>query len=75
MTKKEGIADAYAAATDSTRHLVRWTRNNARQEQRIKPDEETHLLAELDYEKEQLDLGLLARAIDHLYRDHPFPAT
>ena len=37
---------------DSTRHLVRWTRDNARQEQRLKPDHETNPSAELDCEKE-----------------------
>lgn len=51
ITKEDGAA-AYAEATDSTRHLVRVTRDNARQWQRVKPDPETHPLAELDYEKE-----------------------
>ena len=52
MITEEKNADAYRAMTDSTRHLVRWTRDNARQEQRVKPDPETNPLAELDYEKE-----------------------
>jgi hypothetical protein len=52
MLTEEQAADAYREMTDSTRHLVRWTRDNLRQERRIKPDEETHALAELDYEKE-----------------------
>jgi hypothetical protein len=43
-------ADAYREMTDSTRDLVRWTRDKARQWQRVKPDEELHPLAELDYE-------------------------
>ena len=50
--RKDDPADAYSKATDSTGRLVRWTRDNARQWQRIKPDPETHPEAELDYEKE-----------------------
>ena len=52
MITEEQVAAAYAEATDSTRHLVRWTRDNARREQRVKPDPETNPLAELDFEKE-----------------------
>jgi hypothetical protein len=52
MITEEQVATAYAEATDSTRHLVRWTRENLRQEQRVKPDAETNPLAELDFEKE-----------------------
>ena len=52
MITEEKNADAYRAMTDSTRHLVRWTRDNARQWQRIKPDPETHPEAELDFEQE-----------------------
>jgi hypothetical protein len=52
MLTEEQRADAYREMTDSTRHLVRWTRDNARQEQRVKPDPETNPLAELDFEKE-----------------------
>jgi len=48
---EEDSAAAYADATDSTRRLVRATRDSARQWQRVKPDEETHALAELDYEE------------------------
>jgi len=51
MTTEEKNADAYRAMTDSTRHLVRWTRDNPQREQRIKLDPETHPEAELDYEK------------------------
>ena len=51
MTKKEDISDLYRDATDSTRQLVWWTRESARQEQRFKPDEETNPLAAPDYEK------------------------
>jgi hypothetical protein len=50
MTRSDDIA--YAEATDSTRHLVRWTRDNTRREQRVKPDPETRPLAQLDFEKE-----------------------
>lgn len=51
----EEQAAAYAEATDSarsTRYLIRDTRENTRQEKRVKPDEELHPLAELDWEKE-----------------------
>jgi len=40
--------------TDSTRHLVRWTRDNPQRQQRVKPDPETNPLAELDFEKEPI---------------------
>lgn len=43
--------DAYREMTDSTRHLVRWTRENARREQWVKSDLKLHHLAELDCEK------------------------
>jgi hypothetical protein len=49
LTRSDDIA--YAEATDSTRHLVR-IRSNYRQQQRVKPDSETHPLAQLDFEKE-----------------------
>jgi hypothetical protein len=49
---EEQRADAYREMTDSTRHLVRGTRDNARREQRVKPDPESHPVAELDYEKD-----------------------
>jgi hypothetical protein len=52
MITEEQFAAAYADATDSTRDLVRWMRDNARREQRVKPDPETNPLAELDYEQE-----------------------
>jgi hypothetical protein len=52
MPTVEDLAEAYEAATDGCRCLVGGMHNNARHEQRVKPDEETHLLAELDYEKE-----------------------
>jgi len=38
--------------TDSTHDLVRWTRDNRQQWQRVKPDPEVNPLAELDWEKE-----------------------
>jgi hypothetical protein len=52
MLTEEQRAGAYREMTDSTRHLVRCTRADARQEQRIKPDPGTHPLAKLDFEKE-----------------------
>ena len=52
MLTEEQRAGAYREMTDSTRHLVRWTRDNVRQQQRVKPDPETHPLAMFDYEKE-----------------------
>jgi hypothetical protein len=52
MPTVEDLAEAYEAATDGCRHFVRWTRDNARQWQRIKPDAETHPEAELDFEQE-----------------------
>ena len=51
MFREEDVADACREMTDSTRHLVGWTRNNARQEQRVKPDVETNPLAEVDQEE------------------------
>jgi hypothetical protein len=51
MLTEEQRADAYREVTDSTRHLVRLTRNNARQEQRLKPDLEDNRLAEVDREE------------------------
>jgi hypothetical protein len=50
--RDENSADDYADSTDSSGRSVRWTRHIVRHERRVKPDEETHLLAELDYEKE-----------------------
>jgi hypothetical protein len=52
MLTEEQRADAYREMTDGTRHLVRVTRDNARQWQRVKPDSEVHPLARLDCEKE-----------------------
>ena len=52
MRTEEQRADAYREMTDSTRHLVRWTRDNVPQERRVKPDPETHPEAELDFEQE-----------------------
>jgi hypothetical protein len=52
MLTQEQAAGAYKEMTDSTRNLVRWTRDNARQWQRTKPDPETNPLADLDCEKE-----------------------
>jgi hypothetical protein len=44
MLTEEQRAGAYREMTDSTRRLVRATRDNARREQRVKPDSETHPL-------------------------------
>ncbi len=52
MLTEEQAASAYEQATDGCRPSALGTRDNARQWQRVKPDEETHSLAELDYEKE-----------------------
>jgi len=51
MLTEEQRVDTYREMTDSTRHLVRWTRDNPQRQQRVKPDPETNPLAELDYEK------------------------
>lgn len=53
MTTEEKNADAYRAMTDSTRDLLR-VPNNYRQQQRVKPEPETHPLAQLDFEKEPI---------------------
>ena len=51
MLTEEQAANAYEEVTDGCRRLVRLTSDNARQWQRVKPDEETNPLAELDYEE------------------------
>jgi hypothetical protein len=51
MLTEEQAADAYEEATDGCRRLDRATQDNARTVCRVKPDEETHLLAGLDYEE------------------------
>jgi hypothetical protein len=50
MLTEEQATDAYADATDGCR-LVLGTRDNAQTVCRVKPDEETDALAELDYEE------------------------
>ena len=52
MLTEEQAADAYREMTHGCRYLIPPTSHIVRQAQRVKPDEETHLLAELDYEKE-----------------------
>ena len=52
MITNRNSEDAYVEATDGCRYLIPPTSHIVRQAQRVKPDEETHLLAELDYEKE-----------------------
>ena len=51
MLTEEQAANAYEEVTDGCRRLVRVTSDNAPQWQRVKPDEELHPLAELDYEE------------------------
>jgi hypothetical protein len=51
MLTEEQAAAAYADATDGCRRSIRAMRDNARQWQRVKPDEEAHPMAELDWEK------------------------
>lgn len=46
----ENSVHAYAATTDGCPRLVRGTSDNTRQWQQVKPDPETHALAEFDYE-------------------------
>src|ERR1019366_7943369 len=70
MPTVEDLAEAYEAATDGCRHLVRWTRANARREQRVKPDSETHPLAQLDFKKEPSDQTWLGEGLLHL-ADYP----
>jgi hypothetical protein len=48
MLTEEQSANAYEEATDGCRRLVRETSDNAPQGQRVKPDPETHALAEFD---------------------------
>jgi hypothetical protein len=50
MLTDEQAASGYEQATDGYRHSLLGARDNARQWQRVKPDEELHPLAELDYE-------------------------
>jgi len=52
VLRNEDISDAYVEATDGCRYLIPPASHIVRQAQRVKPDEETHPLAELDYEKE-----------------------
>jgi hypothetical protein len=51
MLTEEQAASAYEQATDGCRRSVIGTRDNAPQWQRVKPDEEFHPLAELDFEE------------------------
>jgi hypothetical protein len=67
MLAEEDRADANREMTDVTRHLVRVTRDNARQWQRVKPDPEVHPLAGLDWEKEPMwDEPLVTTPLPHL---------
>ena len=51
LITEEQAAIAYEEATDGCRPLVRLTSDHVRQWQRVKPDEESHVLAELDFEE------------------------
>lgn len=51
MVTEEQAASAYEQATDGCRRSLLRTRDNARQWQRVKPDEESHVLSELDFEE------------------------
>ena len=51
MLTEEQASSAYEQATDGCRHSLLGTRDNARQWQRVKPDEESHVLSELDFEE------------------------
>lgn len=51
MLTEEQAASAYEQATDGCRRSVIGTRDNAPQWQRVKPDEESHVLSELDFEE------------------------
>jgi hypothetical protein len=50
LTEEQASAD-YADAKDRCPHSLLGTRDNARQWQRVKPDEESHVLSELDIEE------------------------
>lgn len=52
MLTEEQAANGYEEATDGCRRSVRMPSDNAPHWQRVKPDEEVHPLAELDWEKE-----------------------
>jgi len=67
LITEEQAAIAYEEATDRCRHLVRATRDNARQCQRVKPDPETNALADLDCEKmPRWDEPLITTPLRHL---------
>jgi len=51
MLTEEQAANAYEEMTDGCRRSLVGTRDNARQWQRVKPDEESHVLSELDFEE------------------------
>lgn len=54
LRTEENGAHAYAEATDGCRRSLLGTLDNARQRKRVKPDEESHVLAKVDYEKEPM---------------------
>jgi len=52
VLRNEDIADAYVKVTDGCRYLIPPASHIVRLAQRVKPDEETHPEAELDFEQE-----------------------
>ena len=67
LITEEQAAIAYEEATDGCRRSVLGTRDNALHWQRVKPDEEVHPLAELDWEKEPTwDEPLVTTPLLHL---------
>jgi hypothetical protein len=57
MLTEEQSANAYEEATDGCRRLVRATSDNVLQWQRVKPDPETHALAEFDQGSDVVKVG------------------
>lgn len=51
LITEEQAASAYEQATDGCRRLDRAMQDDARYERRVKPDEESHVLSELDFEE------------------------
>lgn len=52
--KDQDAADRYAELTDGCRYLFPPTNHNVNRRQRVKPDPETHPLAEVDCEIEPI---------------------
>jgi hypothetical protein len=76
MPTEEQAASAYEQATDGCRPSVLGTRDDARQWSRVKPDEELHPLAELDYEKEPTwKEPLVTTRLPHLCSERTYCTT